>query len=499
MSRSSSSSLDKDESSSTVAQATLSPIMQATLDRMRAKAKTSTHDASPTSIVTIPLTPPNVQSRVILNTLAEQQGTEVALLDISQDDTIIIPRRCFADEVEDVDDEHDNFSVMTPLRKTRSHAKSSQVLASPTTPAKISLCGMGAPCWKPSDTLTPVKTASNNNHLGSLPVQDYILALLGDDKDTVTFWRQHLSCFPSSVKDAVELEKERQQRTLLKRKPHQIKAQRRHLEDLRHNLHPFGTSPQRVNLCRTSSHQPFQSRSASKLKKPLGTIPPNEPPSSLWNVALACHNPHVVQAEESFEVSFDGYDSDPECFGRTPLARSPPRQPATPKHLFPIDIVGNENSLLEEAKSILNERWTLILHRPKKRPQAFHVWIERGQRLQKTVLSPRLAWKPIPKKAGLAHLESSPASSIDVLDLQRILPLNEIDRSQYPLAKTGNCLLLKSTGGEFCWQAASAHERDRLILLWKIMVARFGSLLVTGDVEGMEEYFAPLEASVRSL
>jgi len=213
-----------------------------------------------------------------------------------------------------------------------------------------------------------------------------------------------------------------------------------------------------------------------------------------------CHQavPESV-LEESFSVEApNGYDSDPECFGRTPSIRSPARVEQKPaaRRLFALDVTGDEDKIHDMASSIFNEKWTLILHEPNKRAKAYHVWLERGQRLAKKVVSPKLAWKPLPKKGGRSGMECVPAVAIEILDVQRILKLDEIHRHEYPLAKTTDSFLLKTIHGNYCWQASSSIERDRLTDLWKLMVARFGSMLISGDDYGMEEYFVPADAGV---
>ena len=224
------------------------------------------------------------------------------------------------------------------------------------------------------------------------------------------------------------------------------------------------------------------------------------PKTTLWG-AFACHKPITENIlDETYNIEeTDGYDSDPECFGRTPWVRSPPRAEREPtaRRLFALDVMRDEETLKEAATSILNEQWTLILHEANKRPQAFHVWMERGQRLAKTVVAPKLCWKALPKKGTRNGFRSMSASTIDILDIQRVLPLDEIDRTRYPLAKAGDSFLLKTVDLELCWQASSEEERDRLVGLWKLTVARFGSMLVTGDDKGIEEWFAPLEARVK--
>lgn len=467
--------------------------------------------ASPTSVVTIPLTPPPPPPPSHqIDSVSE--GTEVTLLD--KESSRLYPRRCFAD---DEDDEEDSNSVMTPLpvspnmpRAGSSEMTKTRILvASPETPHKVPLCGMGAACWKSS----PGTTRSSPPARNDFSVEDYILALLGNTSSNRAFdWRKRFSCRSGTdniIHETEQEETQRLQRALLKRRPSQMKAQRKHLDELRRNLHPFGASPKREKLFRSTSNQVPQS-APRKPRAPLETLTSTTnnkttavaaaaKTSSLWN-PFACHTREVEDTilDETFLVQgSSGYDSDPECFGRTPSVRSPARIERPPRGIFALDVVsGDEHSLQEATTSIMNEKWTLILHEPNKRPQAFHVFMERGQKLARKVVPPKLSWKPLPKKGHRVGIKKEPTFSLEILDVQRILPLDEIDRKEYPLAKAGDSFLLKTINGSFCWQASSKTERDRLLALWKLTVARFGSMLVTGDDDGLEEFFAPMEAGV---
>lgn len=494
--------------SSTAPAVASSSYIRGILDRMmegKNRPEISSY-SSPTSVVTVPLTTPNLQSRVILDTFSEQQGTEVTLLED------IVPRRCFADEFldeeeedDDDDDVEDMNSIMTPSPSpSPKHPcpevgnPPSSVLASPATPYKIPLCGMAAGCWKQSDALTPVR--GHRDH-SLIPLQNFIVALLGK-KDGEGCWRKHISCrTPEDKEESGELEAQIMQQKLLKRNPDQCKANKTHLHDLRRNL-GFGQSPKRAQLFRSTSHQTVQSARKAKPRKPLQTLSSNKKSvakTSLWQ-AFACHQvvPESV-LEETIAVEVrDGYDSDPEYFGRTPTIRSPGRIEPGPvaRRLFTLDVTENEEKIHDMASFIFNEKWTLILHEPNERPKAYHVWLERGQRLAKKVVSPKLAWKPLPKKGGRSGMECVPAVAIDILDVQRILKLDEIPREEYSLAKTTDSFLLKTIHGNYCWQASSSFERDRLTKLWKLTVARFGSMLITGDDDGMEEFFVPSDVGV---
>lgn len=460
------------------------------------------HMSSPTSAVTIPLTPV-LKSRI--DTLSDQ-GTEVTLLD-----WLVRPQRCFADEcVDEEEDEDDSHSLvpfeeasLTPPAKMASSLYEGVLVASPDTPFKIPLCGLEGACWKQADALSAVR---GQDACVALPVQEYIVAFLGNTEEAAAPVAGWQSLFSSVLDDEVENKDENerkafQQNILLKRHPHQMKAQRSHLDDLRRNLHPFGAaSPKRrtVDLFRSSSHCIQSARKAKpKRRAPLQEIPVTAAKVSLWQ-ALACHQGDAQNVLDDALVPEEvGYDSDPECFGRTPSVRSPARTEKTSseRRLFALDVMGDGENLNDAAKSIMNEKWTLILHVPNERPQAMQVWLERGQRLSKKILQPKLAWKPLPKK-GDRILERVSASSIDILDVQRILAIDDIDRERYPLAKGGHSFIVKTINASYCWQAPSKAECERLVALWKLTVARFGAMIVTCDDEGMESYFAPLDAGV---
>lgn len=486
-------------SSSTVATVASSSYIRSVFDRMLEDKNRELSSSSPTSVVTVPLTPPSLQSRIVLDPLSEeQQGTEVTLL---EEDAQILPRRCFADDVLDEaeEDQEDLTSVMTPLPSSPPPctegptSQQSNALASPATPLRVPLCGMGKVCWKQS----PVTPGKDNGHRSMLPVHDYILAFLGN-KDTTGSWHKQFSGRVEE-QDEGEMEARIQQQNLLRRHPDQCKAKKAHLHDLRRNL-GFGQSPRRSNLCRSTSHQAVQSaRKAPRTPRKDGSFDKQSSvKSSIWQ-AFACHQAVSESViDETVVMEAGGYDSDPECFGRTPYIRSPPRQEVEPtsRRLFALDVMGDQESIVEIAKSILNEKWTLILHENHERPKAYHVWVERGQRLAKKVVAPKLSWKPVPKKGGRSGIRSVPAVSIDILDVQRILKLEEVDRQEYPLAKATDSLLLKTLNGSYCFQASSSIERDRLVDLWKLTVARFGSMLITCDDDGMEDYFAPFDAAV---
>lgn len=449
--------------------------------------------SSPTSVVTVPLTPPAIVKSKIEN--ISEQGTEVTLL---EERLWQHQHRCFADEVDDDDDDHSSITPRVIMPSPCTERKGISRVASPETPLKIPLCGIGRVCLKQRDTLPSNKY---QNACATVPVQECIVSFLGRGTSSSS-WQRHFSSALNTNKETnAEIEAKSLQQALLRRRPTQIKANRAHLHHLRRDLNPSAASPKRLDLFRSTSHNVQSERKATRPRTPLKELVANEKSKkTLWET-FTCHQDVTTSVmDETFLLEGNGYESDPETFGRTCLMRSPAREDTAPepRRLFALYEIKGEDSHEETTSSVFNEKWVLVLHSNKARPQAMHVWIERGQKLAKKVVPPQLCWKRVPRK-GERNLRSSPDSSIDILDVQRVLSLNSTNaetRQEYPLAKVSCSLFLKTVDATFCWQAPSAQERDHLISLWKITIARFGAALITGDDDRLDEYFTPDSATV---
>ena len=73
------------------------------------------------------------------------------------------------------------------------------------------------------------------------------------------------------------------------------------------------------------------------------------------------------------------------------------------------------------------------------------------------------------------------ANSLDLLDICRVLEAGNIDRSEYPLAKQSNCMLIQSLDDKMMFEACSESERDRICRDLKLVVARLGSKIIMND------------------
>lgn len=134
------------------------------------------------------------------------------------------------------------------------------------------------------------------------------------------------------------------------------------------------------------------------------------------------------------------------------------------------------------------------------KPLCVNIWLERGTVIANSgvVVEPAFMWRDAyqPLLLGKHRLNSSTQKpwSMRLLNACRITPCSApIDRTKYPFARRQCSFLLKScTGEEFLLEAKGRDEVDTITERWKLAVARFASLAVTEDVNGIaREFFHP--------
>lgn len=235
----------------------------------------------------------------------------------------------------------------------------------------------------------------------------------------------------------------------------------------------------------------------------------------------------------------DGYDSDPEVNSsfHTPQSTSLYPQPASvEKHEImqaeplPFDetemkysvqvrlfqgIGKSANGILGQNLTYssspfqrsLNSTWTLTWHpNPDNiaeygishKPICVNIWLERGTVIANSgiVVEPAFMWRDAYQPMlGQRKLNSSTQKpwSMRLLNACRITPCVNLDRTKYPFARQNCSFLLKScTGEEFLLEAKGRDEVKTITERWKLAVARFASLAVTEDVNGIaREFFHP--------
>ena len=435
----------------------------------------------------------------------DDTGAEVTLEEAGQDG------RC-----DDNDDDDDNGNGL--YRKIGSILET-HLLLSPESPGEkprktTAFCDFyGCLSLIPGSGTTTTRSELSGDE--SVRLQECILSSLGSLGESES-WQMLLPSMPYNyiLENGISQEEEDDLKTMFP-SPHHIRVMHNRtmhtslksdrLHKLRRDLHPFNNKHKNDRtLHRVNSYNP-PPRKESKNKNILD-------PLAVWN--WSC-NPEYMQplaTSQLMEVDQNAcYDSDPEDYNATricrPVSQQQQQQQTNESTLLSntINYDADEVAMLSFVQHVFKERWTLIHHPAYGSPVGVEAWLERGHRLPKTTLPPKLVWLPLHEKSNINNNKCgggggasrrkngslSSLSFIDLLDIQRIVPIRRSDRKYFPLAKAGHTFVIKSVHGNFCMEAQSKVERDRLMRQFKLIVARFGSQLVSSDV-GVEDFFVPL-------
>jgi len=188
------------------------------------------------------------------------------------------------------------------------------------------------------------------------------------------------------------------------------------------------------------------------------------------------------------------YDSDPNELLRSKAMVSQKKTERRKKE----DVVEDE---IQTVSQLMGAKMLLIWHRPVgMSPLAVHSWIEHGSYIHAGLIQPKLMWQ---ESCGKEHKDSErfilnkmEFHSIDLLDISKVVPLNRVDRTLYPFAKTSCAFLIHAYDKEMVFEAESTADRDKFMDGLKILVARLGSKIIVGDKDVLEEFFTPASSSV---
>ena len=103
------------------------------------------------------------------------------------------------------------------------------------------------------------------------------------------------------------------------------------------------------------------------------------------------------------------------------------------------------------------------------------------------MIEPQFMWRP----CSMTHdIEIVMPYQMRLLNICRVLPVEEMDRSKYPLARTlHSCVVRMVSGDEFLFEASSEAERDFFVQRWKLVVARLATLAVVEDFISVQNEF----------
>lgn len=308
-----------------------------------------------------------------------------------------------------------------------------------------------------------------------------------------------------------------------------VGARKSAVRQLRKDLAPFADSPARAPaLFRNRSFSVSDHRTAivrvSKDKEParssftnvlqLCTMPEN---TTLDSPNLVRRNPKGMYHDEDLS-----YDSDPEDFARRrPMPRPTPvdedtltsdniqRRGYSGHSISPsravFDVHSDEvfSTIVQE---IFNQTTTLVQHPYSDscnpgtngilpRPIAVEAWLERGQHLAFALIQPKWMWKAKPRETkGLTNFQNLNLQGIELLDITRILKMEDVEGGNQAFARPSHCFIIRSIHNEeFCFEAKSEQDRNRLVYSLKIVIARCGAKVLVGDPDVYWEFFSTIE------
>ena len=330
--------------------------------------------------------------------------------------------------------------------------------------------------------------------------------------------------------------KENIRSVLRRRTSHSLRVRKSNVRQLKQNLAPFAPSPARSparapGLFRNRSFSVSDHQSAivrvSKDKKRVRRSFTDVLQLCTMYESIELDSPDLIRKYPSNKVNDDdlSYGSDPEDFTRrrpNSGAKAAAVVAATADSLnfeqsknlchhqnsFPspsrslLD-VHNEDEFSNIVQEIFNKTTTLVLHPlldsnkygsvQLGRPVAVDAWLERGQHLSYALIQPKWIWKAKPRvDAGSQSSvrQKMCLQSIELLDITRILKMDETERWSQSFAKPSHCFFVKSIHDEeFCFEAKSRLERDRVVRSLKFLIARFGAKVLTGDPQVYYEFF----------
>lgn len=294
---------------------------------------------------------------------------------------------------------------------------------------------------------------------------------------------------------------------VLRNRAFDMNARKQRLSTLRKDLNPFQATPPKPRRSTLSKSRSFNIQEHAPAIARYANHRSNRKLPSVWESVSGCatlppiaDSPEVIRSgglsSSSFQVD-DGYDSDPGDFLKRPMSDTmelndtesvDPDDVLLPSRSRSLSSRGNDDAVI--VHELMNERLTLILHPRKGQPRAISLWFEAGRKMCNELVSPKLVWKSAHKSKRKVANQLMDVSSVDLLDIHRILPVEELNRSRHPFAKTCNTFVIKTIhDGTLMLEASSTSERDRFVKSFKLLVARLGSMLVVQDDTVLSDFF----------
>lgn len=351
--------------------------------------------------------------------------------------------------------------------------------ASPQTPVRLNFCGMQDWCDPSIPTDTKASCGENSfcfvedDQQQRAVLEGKILQSLGEG--WCHPWQETYTTSPTKCNNSNNVVHQH----TMKRRAFDLAARRSRLATLRRDLNPFqAPSPShRLPLGRSHSFNMTSTRSATKQKKSVTSqdlVP-------IWECgALDCTEPEhdsPAAIRLQWEEECHGYDSDPEDY---------PKENGAAISISTQPPVASDNNI----DGFMNGRITLIQH-CNGTSVAVQTWIEKGQKLRDQTILPKLVWKRLyhSSNKNVMH-QRVELSSIDLLDICRILNVEELDRDKCPFAVKSRAFSIRTIHRDpVIFEAQSEGIKDQFVCNLKHIISRLAAKLLTRDPSAMD-FFA---------
>lgn len=400
------------------------------------------------------------------------------------------------------------------LGKSRNHALM-DVDWTPTPPPSKQKTLMDVWCGQSSANCIIDDTYEMSFHHHHHTLEQVISSFLGEDESSSSSpmncyydWQEWSFSFDNHITHQEDDATIESIRLNLRKRVLNLKKRKTRVHQLRRDLSPFSRSPARLVRSRSfsvSEHASAIVRQSTERRSRR---------SSFSHVLQLCTLPENTVSESPMVLRYnnhaiDGdvcYDSDPEDFARRRSSSRPQPSPTNcnkenygvhyPSTIMTKDAL-DEFSYSNAVQEFLNRTSTLVYHPTKEgtlepsSPMAVDAWLERGQRLIE-LIQPKWMWRPKPRYQGTGSFIRGADSvrSLELLDITRILKVSRIDRNIYPFAKPCNTFLVRNIEGtDFCFEAQSEQDRDLIVYSLKLVIARFGAMVLASNQRVYEEFF----------
>lgn len=283
------------------------------------------------------------------------------------------------------------------------------------------------------------------------------------------------------------------------RKTFNLSARKERLASLRQKLYPFQEEEEEdiIMLRKT--------RSFSVTKNDTNSLNQTPTKKKGFLASLGCTLNENYQnqspAIRRYKHFTEDYESDPEDFTKSRQTRPCAKRVSSgAKNNIPNKCERSIHHARWAVQKFLNEKHTFVFHdTTRKRSQVVQVWIERGQLLDSQMIAPKLVWfnKCRRSQKNRNHLQrKNKLSSVELLDIQRIVDVPSIDRELFPFAKTQSCVMVKTQESTLIFETASRAEKEYFATSLKLSVSRLATLLIVSDAQMVEEFFNDFDTRI---